>query len=357
MTTGAAGGRPATALDEVARVLSGGHAFLLPLHEAPDGDTLGSTLALALCLERAGKSAVVASPDAVPPAYRFLPGSDAVRGWGDVGGGFDAAVFVDCGDMDRAGGGDVRPRCRVVVNIDHHPTNPRFGDINLVDPGAAAAGEIVAQALDRLGWPIDPAVATCLYVALLTDTGSFRYSNTTAAALRLAARLVDAGASPTAIAGAVYENQSPAHMGLVGRALLALRVSPGGRAAWMLLGREDFLAAGATEDDTEGVVNYTRMIRGVEVGLLLREDATGGVRVSLRSRQTVDVGLLAAEFGGGGHPRAAGVHLRAITLNEAESLVLARVLAAVGEGAPGGAAGNAAGDAAGGAPAGGRDGR
>jgi phosphoesterase RecJ-like protein len=354
MTTGAAGGRPATAataLDEVAQVLSGGHAFLLPLHEAPDGDTLGSTLALAICLERTGKSAVVASPDAVPPAYRFLPGSGAVRGWGDVGGGFDAAVFVDCGDMDRAGGGDVRPRCRVVVNIDHHPTNPRFGDINLVDPGAAAAGEIVAQILDRLGWPVDPAVATCLYVALMTDTGSFRYANTTAAALRLAARLVDAGASPYDIAGAVYENQPPAHIGLVGRALLSLRVSPSGRAAWMRLGREDFAAAGASEDDTEGVVNYARMVRGVEVGFLLREDARGGVRVSLRSRQTVDVGLLAAGLGGGGHPRAAGAHLHAITLDQAEALLLERVLAAVGDGA-----GDAAGDGAGDAPAGRRDG-
>ncbi|MCL6450856.1 MAG: bifunctional oligoribonuclease/PAP phosphatase NrnA [Acetobacteraceae bacterium] len=306
-------------------VLRRAESFLLLLHESPDGDSVGSTLGLALGLGRLKKRVVTAGVDPLPEQYRFLPGADLVQPWPQVGGSYDAAVLIDCGDLARVGPPQrVREAARLVLNIDHHPTNTGFGDINLVDPAAPAAGGIVYDLLR--GLRVDPTaeMATCLYAALLTDTGSFRYENTSAPALALGAELVRLGADPGLVAMEVYETKPLSHLRLLQGALKTLRTSPDGRVAWMRVTPGMMAEAGATDGETEGLVNYARMVEGAEVGILFREVGGGRVKISLRSRRHVDVGRLAAEFGGGGHARAAGFWL-AGDLAQVEGLVLGRV--------------------------------
>ncbi|MBC7340655.1 MAG: bifunctional oligoribonuclease/PAP phosphatase NrnA [Firmicutes bacterium] len=314
----------------VARVLASGRRFLLPLHLSPDGDSAGSVLALALLIERLGKEAVVSyERDPLPPLYAFLPGSDRVVALERVRGDFSAALFLDMTDPGRAGEG-TRRRVEglTLVNIDHHPTNSGFGDVCYVDPEAPAVGEMLVAVAGELGVPLDAEVATCLYVALMTDTGSFQYDNATPRAFRAAARLVEAGAQPADIARRVYESRSPAQLRLLHLALATLEVEAGGRVAHMSLTREMMAQAGATVAETDGLINYPRSLAGVEVAVLFREEEDGRIKVGFRSRH-LDVGRLAASLGGGGHARASGCVLPG-PLPAARDLVLSRVRDVVG---------------------------
>lgn len=311
----------------VARVLSSGRRFLLPLHVSPDGDSVGSALGLALTLRQLGKEAVVSyEQDPVPPAYRFLPGSDRAVPVEEVEGDFSAVVFLDMTDPERAG-----PRTSSlaadfpVVNVDHHPTNSHFGDVRYLDPAAPAVGEMVWRILRCLGTPISAEASTCLYTAILTDTGSFAYDNATPRAFRAAARLVEMGADPRGVAEQVYESRSLASLRLLGLALSTLRVEAGGRLAYLTLTRSMLRESGATPADSDGLINYPRSLAGVEVALLFREEENGKVKVGFRSRR-FDVSALALSLGGGGHPRAAGCVL-AGPVSEVQDQVLARVRA------------------------------
>lgn len=309
----------------VARVIASGRRFLLPLHLAPDGDSVGSALGLALIIEGLGKEAVVCyERDPVPGLYAFLPGSDRVVPLDRVEGDFSAALFLDMTDPGRAGEGTRRRVAgTTLVNVDHHPTNTGFGDVRYVDPEAPAVGEMLLEVAAELGVSPGQAVATCLYVAVLTDTGSFQYDNATPRAFRAAARLVEAGARPAEVARLVYETRSPAQMRLLQLALGTLEVEAGGRVAHMSLTREMLARAGAAAADADGFINYPRSLAGVEVAVLFREEEDGTVKVGFRSRH-VDVGALAAALGGGGHARAAGCVLPG-PLGAARELVLARV--------------------------------
>lgn len=288
---------------ELVELLEQRDGFVLAGHRDPDGDSLGSALALAAGLEQLGKKAVVVSTDEIPVAYRRLPGMERIVRTGRLPEGHPVAILVECNGIERSGLDGFEGR--TLVNIDHHANNPRFADLNWIDPDVAAVGVMVHELLVALGVDLTPEIATQIYLAILTDTGSFRYSNTDARTLRLAAELVDHGVDPAAVASAVYENVPVEKVRLRAEALATLTLEDDGRVAWMHLDHEALRRAGPTPD-TEGIVNQARAVAGVEVALLFKEAEPDGYRVSLRSDHRVDVAAVAAIFGGGGHPRAAG---------------------------------------------------
>lgn len=281
------------------------HVLLLN-HEAPDGDSLGSTLALARALWARGQQATVGSADGVPTVYRFLPGSERVVSRLPEEERFDAVVFMECSTPERAGPLAARAAgAGLWVNIDHHLSNSGYGDLVLHDPRAAAVGELVYPVVRALLPALDPMTATCLMTALLTDTGSFRYASVTPTTLSIAAELVAAGASPAEVYTQVYENRPAAALRLLGMALARLVLSEDGRVAWTVVTQEMLRASGATMEESEGIVGSLRSIAGVQVAALFKEEHEG-IRVSLRARGGVRAHLIAEAFGGGGHEAAAG---------------------------------------------------
>jgi len=301
---------PEVGREAVSRALAGAARVLLLLHVNADGDSVGSCLALAAALERRGAECTVAYGDRFPQAYAFLPGAGRIRAWDqvDTARGFDAAVLPDCSDLERVGdAAALLPAAARIVNIDHHASNAGFGDVRWVDPARACVGEMIMDLLDDLDVDLDHDLALCLYTALVTDTGSFRYSNTTPDAHRRAAQLLERGGlQPAWVATQVYDNRSRAALRLLGDVLGTLAVSPDGRVAWVVVSRALQERHGAGPADTEGIVGYPRSLAGVEIALSFFEQADGTVRVAFRSRSRVDVARLARCFGGGGHARAAG---------------------------------------------------
>jgi phosphoesterase RecJ-like protein len=293
---------------DLASLLASGKRFLLTGHRNPDGDSLGSALALALALSAQGKEARVVMRDGWSSAYDGMPGLASVsvsetlpQDWP---GGWDALIVMECPSADRTGWPNMF--AGMVVNVDHHPGNARFGAINLVDLPAAAVGEIVADLLDVLRWPVTPDVATNLWVSLVSDTGSFRYGNTTPKALALGARLVAAGARPAEVNEFLFEAQPLPTLRLEALVLGTLELHDGGRVATVELPKRFLAESGASAEEAEGLVNRARGLRGVQAAALLREGEDGEVRCSLRSKGEVDVRAVAARHGGGGHRNAAG---------------------------------------------------
>lgn len=305
--------------------------FLLTTHVRPDGDGLGSMLALTEVLERRGKAVQPVIASVLPPRYRFLDPEGriqhvhAVTGtWADA----DAVAVLDTGTWNQLGdfGAFLQSLSSAKVVIDHHLTQDDLGAQRFVDTSAEATGRLVFEAIQALGEPLPERAANALFVALAMDTGWFRHSNTTARTFELAGALVRAGASPEVLYERLYEHNTLPRMRLMGLVLERLEVTHGGLAAHTEIRRADYAATGAVPQDTEDLVNFTRSLEGVEVGLLFLEQPRGGVKVSFRSRARVDVARLAERFGGGGHRRASGATLET-SLEEAR----ARVLQAVDE--------------------------
>ncbi|MCL5883987.1 MAG: bifunctional oligoribonuclease/PAP phosphatase NrnA [Deltaproteobacteria bacterium] len=315
-------------IEAICRVFRENDRFLIACHENPEGDAIGSELALALALRQMGKTATVLNADPVPGNLVFLPGADTVVYDGD-GAGYQVAVVVDCGSPERTGRiqGEIR-KCPVLVNIDHHRTNGACGDHCLVDPEAAATGMLIHRILSAMGAPIDLDVATNIYVAILTDTGSFHYANSSPEAFFIAGEMVKKGIDPWAVAERVYETQSGSRLRLLGRVLCSLETAAGGRVAAITTRREDLAACGATKDHLEGFINYPRSVAGVEVAVAFREENDGAYRVSFRSKGRVDVSAVATRFGGGGHRNAAGCTVPG-TLDEVKRRVFAALEEAV----------------------------
>ena len=294
-------------MDRIAQVLESGSRFLLTTHLAPDGDSLGSALALVHVLAGMGKSALVVTRDPVPERYRFLPGATEVETRAELpaAAGYAAAFAFECPDVARTGWPDLRERF-FVVNIDHHEDNSGFGNVNWVDARSPAVGEMIHRLIRHVQLPITPEIATCIYVALMTDTGSFTYSNTTADSMRLAAAMIDLGADPHRIALNVYDSNRFEKLRLLGSALKDLRQEAEGRIAWLRVSAADVERCAAKMEDLDDIVNYPRSIRGVEVAAIFKELAPERFRLSLRSKGKVDVFRVAKSFGGGGHRNAAG---------------------------------------------------
>lgn len=307
--------------------------FLLTTHIRPDGDGLGSMLALTDALERAGKVVRQVIASVVSPRYAFLDPDGRVQrfqlpgeAWRDV----DAVLVLDTGTWNQLGdfGTFLRGLPAAKAVIDHHPTQDDLSALRLVDTTAEATGRLVFEAIAALGLPLSEKAAHNLFVALAMDTGWFRHSNTTPATFHLAAELTQAGAHPTVIYEQLYEQSTLARLKLTGLVLERLQTADNGLVAYTEVLRSDYAATGATPQDTEDLINYTRSVAGVEVGLFFMEQPRGGVKVSFRSRSKVDVGRLAEQFGGGGHRLASGAIIEA-PMEEARARVLAAVHAAL----------------------------
>jgi phosphoesterase RecJ-like protein len=299
-----------TELKAIADALQRHDRFLVVTHENPDGDALGSLLAMSLALHQLGKDAVMYLPGQtpLPQEYAFMPLAELLRERPE-----DAAkrvlVAVDCAKEDRIGDESVRSQAPLVLDIDHHHDNTRFGDVNLIVPDASSTGEILRDLFAELGVELTPELAEPLYIALVTDTGRFQYANTTPKSLRLAAELVEAGADVHAVFQEVYESVEFAKLKLLARALERAVVVEGGRIVVSHLLRTDFAEVGAAEPYSEGIIDYLRAVEGAELAVLIREQLHGpyAYKGSLRSSiDELDVSVIARGFGGGGHRQAAG---------------------------------------------------
>ncbi len=299
-------------LGAVVEAIRGRDRFLVTTHENPDGDALGSLLATHLALRSLGKDSVMflAGPSPLPGEYRFLPLEELQRELPD-----DAAertlIAVDCANEARLGADPaVLHQTPFTVNVDHHHDNSRFGDVDLVVPGASSTSEVLRDVLHELGVELTPELAEPLYVALVTDTGRFQYANTTPKALRLAAELVEAGADVHKVFQGVYESVQFAKLKLLARALERAQVYEGGGLVVSVLLRNDFAEVGAVEPYSEGIIDFLRAVEGADMAALIREPPRGGSparRISLRaSHDELDVSAIARGAGGGGHRQAAG---------------------------------------------------
>ena len=303
--------------------------IVLAGHVNPDGDTLGCVLALAHLLKHLGKDFVALSTDGVPDNLRWLPGSEWIQTTTERR-DFDLAIVCDAGALERVGR-SVMPIIESsphIIDIDHHVVvGEAFGDIQILDDSAAATAELVYKMLTLFpasDWPEDVQryVAQCLMTGLITDTGSFRYLNVTPDTFRTAAELQSWGATPAPINELVFENRSYASLKLLGRALDALQTTPDGKIAWTSVTARDMEELGATDADTEGIVNHARAVTTAQIGILFREVPGKKIRISLRARDGADVNRIATVFGGGGHKLAAGCSLEP-PLENAEQIVIA----------------------------------
>jgi bifunctional oligoribonuclease and PAP phosphatase NrnA len=302
----------ATELAQAAEAIRSGERFLVTTHENPDGDALGSMLALKLALDQLGKDAtmVLVGEAPLPAEYSFMTLEGLQRRVPD-----DASerilIAVDCANESRIGPDpEVLQLSPLVLDIDHHHDNTRFGDVNVIDAQASSTGELLRDLFRELGVELTPAIAEPLYIALVTDTGRFQYSNTTPKSLRLAAELVESGADLHRIFQGVYESVQFAKLKLLARALQRAQVYEGGRLVVSYLLRDDFQEVGAAEPYSEGIIDYLRAVEGADMAVLIREPPRSGGplrRVSLRaSHDELDVSAIARKSDGGGHRQAAG---------------------------------------------------
>lgn len=306
-----------------------GRRFLLSSHSHPDGDAIGSEVALALLLAKAGSAATIWNADPAPDTYSGVTahapihvGPTPPAGFPDE---FDFVVPLECPRLDRTGLEDALSLLPI-LNIDHHLGNQLYGLANWVDTEAPAVAEMILRLARALNLEIDETTATALYLGLSTDTGSFRFSNATPRAFEAAAELVRHGARPERVATWIYESQSPGAVRLLGEMLGTLELHGGGRVASVRLELSMFERAGARPTDSEGLIDHPRAIRDVEATVLFRERPEGDVKVSLRSRGRIDVGAIASRRGGGGHRNAAGCLVES---REDEQAVIAELATAV----------------------------
>ena len=315
-------------MDEL-KFLSTYRSFFITSHLAPDGDAIGSEIALYFFLKAQGKKAIIVNDESVPPDYRFLEGSETIKTLADFKrqprfrDSFEAAVFLECSTKYRAGQSGRLPENVPVLNIDHHFDNGLYGNVNLVSPGVSACGEIVHDIIIRSGGKITPEIASALYTAILTDTSSFRF-NTNAQTLRITADLIDNGAEPNRIVEGVYEQVLFATLLLLGKTLSTIKQTPDGYVVYCKVSRQMYRETGTSECDSENFIDYLRVVEGNRVTFVLKELSDGKTRVNLRSKSAYDVQKVAAEFGGGGHRNAAGCTINT-GLEESERLVLAEI--------------------------------
>ena len=299
--------------------------FLISVHRNPDGDALGSQIALKLALEKMNKVVTLHNLDPVPEIYRFLPHGDRIKTGAPVAGRYDACIVLDS-EPGRTGLLDSPCPANTLINIDHHVTNPSSWPHTWLDAHASATGEMVYKLIRELGVPIDPEMALCLYTAIFTDTGSFRYSNTSPESMKIAAALLEAGADPWLVTEHVYESFAYARLKLLGTVLASMERSDDGRIAWVVVTDELFRKTGTSSEDTDNFVNYVRSVKGVEVAVLFRQTAAEQYKISLRSKGRVDMSTLAQALGGGGHKNAAGS-----TIDGTLAAVTSRVITEVGK--------------------------
>ncbi len=303
------------AIAEAVLAIRQARRIVVTSHVNPDGDALGSVLAMTHILDALGKDVTPLMADGVPDIYRWMPGADRIVTQTERR-DFDLAIVCDAGAIERVGK-SVRPvveETLLVMDIDHHVADGPFGDIRILDATASATAELVWQLLLALQPTTAQSLATkeiadCLLTGIITDTGSYRYPNTTPFTFELSAQLQKLGAQPAMISELVFENRSYASLKLLGRALDSLQTTPDGQVAWAHVTTQDFADTKGEDADTEGIVSHVRAVQGAQIGILFREVPDKKVRISLRAREGANVNKIANVFGGGGHKLAAGCSL------------------------------------------------
>ncbi len=310
---------------ELLSLITSAKSFFIATHINPEGDAIGSAAALAIALESIGKDIYLFDRDPVPEVYRFLPHSE---GFTNIipASTFDVMIIVDCGDIERIGSKAPESRHRAV--IDHHITERPFGDIRWVTPHASATGEMIYSLLNSLGIKITRDIAVNLYTAIVTDTGFFRYANTTPDAMMTCGELIDLGVDPSEVNEAVSESFSLNKFKLLSRVLSTIQMD--GKTAWLTVTNQMYEETGTSAADTENFVNYPLIIRGIAVSVLFRQLDPDLWKISLRSKRRLDVASIAEEFGGGGHKNAAGCNVKG-DLHYVRDLVINSVKRAIHE--------------------------
>jgi bifunctional oligoribonuclease and PAP phosphatase NrnA len=278
--------------------------FVLSSHARPDGDSIGSQLAMAYALRKLGKRVVVVNSDPAPPPLQQFPGVADILVAPGVEGDFDAAIIMECGDLARTG---VEGLDRFfVINVDHHPGNTAYGAINWFDPRAAACGEMVYDIVHALGVSLSVEIATHIYMAILTDTGSFHYSGISPRTFDICREALVAGVDPVGVARNVYDSNNMGRLKLFGAVLSGMQIDQTGRIAIVYLDHEIARAAGGTYEDTEGLINLPLTVKEIQAVVFFKQIEGDQYRISLRSKGDVDVSAVAKDFGGGGHRNASG---------------------------------------------------
>lgn len=291
-------------------------------HISPDGDNMGSSLALMWALEKKNKNVTVLESDLIPDDFKFLPGSDSIKPYNENLGDIDLLIALDCGDEERLGlNKELLEKSNKVLNVDHHASNTNFGDINVVDPAASATGELVYELIKAMDIDIDKNIAENLYTAISTDTGSFKYDSTTSKTHRIVAELLDTGIDKNKININIYENMSFSKMNLLREAFRTLETFKGKRIATMEVTQKMLSETETSIEDAEGIISFIRNLDSVEVAVLLKERKEKSIKVSLRTKKDVDASKICKIFGGGGHKRAAGCTINE-ELNRAKELIV-----------------------------------
>ena len=278
--------------------------FVISSHSRPDGDSIGSQLAMAFALRALGKDVHIVNKDQAGGPLLQFPGVTAIQIADGVAEEYDAAIIMECGDLGRTGVGGLDRF--FVINIDHHPGNTGYGRLNWFDATAAACGEMVLDLIDALGVPLDVDIATHIYLAILTDTGSFHYSSISPRTFEICRRALEAGVDPVAVARNVYDSNHMGRLKLFGAVLSAMQLDSTGRIAIVYLDHEMAREAGGTYEDTEGLINLPLTVKEIEAVVFFKQTEGDEYRVSMRSKGDIDIGAVAKQFGGGGHKNAAG---------------------------------------------------
>lgn len=295
-------------LHRIVEAITSKERFVLSSHARPDGDSIGSQLAMAYALEFLGKEVTIVNKDPAPGPIMAFPGVSTIHVSDHVTGDYDAAIIMECSDIGRTGVSGLDRY--FLINIDHHPGNAAYGHINWFHPSAAACGEMVFDLVHALGVPLSIEIATHIYLAILTDTGSFHYSSISPRTFDICKQALEAGVDPVLVARNVYDSNNMGRLKLFGSVLSAMRIDPSGRIAIVYLDHEMARTAGGTYEDTEGLVNLPLTVKEIQAVVFFKQTEGDDYRVSMRSKGDIDVGAVAKTFGGGGHKNAAGCSVR-----------------------------------------------
>jgi phosphoesterase RecJ-like protein len=320
--------RPAV-VDEICDAILSRRRFLLTSHARPDGDSIGSQLAMAYALDALGREVRIVNADPAPDHYREFPGLDRIEIGPHSDADADALIVMECSDLSRTGVTGLDRH--FIINIDHHAGNKMYGAVNWFDESAAACSEMVFDVIRALGVPLTREIATHIYLAILTDTGSFHHSNITPRTFDICRQAVEAGVNPAAMARRVFDSNSFGKLKLIGALLDSMELIDDGRLAVLQMDDSMLQLCGCTHNDTEGVINLPLTAREIQAVVFFKIGANGEVRVSMRSKYDVDVRMVASGYGGGGHKNAAGFTVNG-RLDDVRPEIVARLVAAIQQG-------------------------
>jgi len=297
--------------DEIIKVIKKYNNFLISSHINLDGDAVGSELAFYFILEKLNKKPLILNQDKLPEIYDFLPESDLLHNLEDtdsVGKNIDVGIILDCSNTERLGEVyKLLKNAKIIINIDHHISNGRYGDLNYIDSSISSVGEIIYELIKSINFDLlDKKISNCLFTAIMTDTGSFRYSNTSSKTFKIASELTSIGIKPYLIANNIYNRNNYSGLKLLGEALTTLEMDNSNYVSWLSITRKMLKKTNAHDNEIEGIIDVAATLKNTEVSILFRETNDNKIKISFRSKGNFDVNKFASKYKGGGHPNAAG---------------------------------------------------